>query len=116
MNGEEVQTMYWISGVLGLALIVAPFALGFSGNSTALWSSIVLGAAVAVVSAIKGLMHDTARWEYWVVGILGLAVVVAPFALGFSALHLALWSSIILGAIVAALSGYQLVRTPVEAR
>lgn len=99
--------MYWITGISGLALIVAPFVLGFSNNSSAMWSSIILGAAIAIVSFIKAGLHDTSDWEYWVAGILGLAAIVAPFVLGFSVLATALWSSIILGVIVAILSGYE---------
>lgn len=99
--------MYWITGILGLALIVAPFALGFSSNSIALWASVILGAAVVLVSGIKAVTHDTARWEYWVAGILGLAAIVAPFVLRFSAQATAMWTNIVLGALVAVLAGYQ---------
>lgn len=99
--------MYWITGVSGLALIVAPFVLRFSNNATAMWSSIILGAAILIVSLIKAGLHDTSDWEYWVAGVLGLAAVVAPFVLGFSVLTAALWSSIVLGAIVVVLSGYE---------
>jgi hypothetical protein len=100
--------MYWTTGILGLLLIVAPFLLRFSSNPTALWTSIILGAAVAVASGIKVMMHDEANWEYWLAGILGLLAVVAPFILGFSAQVLALWASIILGVAIAVLSGYQI--------
>ncbi len=45
--------MYWIIGILGLALILAPFVLGYSDNSTALCTNIVLGAAIAILAGIK---------------------------------------------------------------
>ncbi len=99
--------MYWITGILGLALIVAPFILGYNNTPVAMWSSIILGAAVVVVSIIKAIVHDTAKWEYWVVGILGLAAIVAPFVLGFRTQVRPLDASLILGAIVLVLSGYQ---------
>jgi hypothetical protein len=34
--------MYWITGIFGLALIVAPFALSYTNSPMAMWSSIVL--------------------------------------------------------------------------
>jgi hypothetical protein len=46
--------MYWLTGLLGLALVVAPFALGYSGDPTALWSSIILGTVVALVAIPAG--------------------------------------------------------------
>jgi len=108
--------MYWITGILGLALIVAPFVLGYSGDTTALWSSIILGVIVVVASGIQGLVHDVTKWEYWVAGIAGLLAVVAPFVLHFNTLTTALWASVILGAVMAILSGYEVFATQSEAK
>lgn len=99
--------MYWITGVLGLALIIAPFVMNYSNNPAALWTSIILGAIVLLVSAYKAWAKDEARWEYMVAGIAGLLAVFAPFILGFSALTTAMWTSIILGGLLAFLAGYE---------
>jgi len=98
--------MYWTIGILGLALIVAPFVLGYSGDTNALWTSIILGAVVALVAGYKALTKDVAKWEDWVAGIAGLLAVIAPFVL-FSAQTTAVWTSVILGLVVAILAGYQ---------
>lgn len=100
--------MYWVIGILGLALIVAPYVLGYSGNTNALWTSIILGVVVALAAGYKALAKDVRRWEDWVAGIAGLLAVIAPFVLGFSALTTAVWASVILGAVVAILVGYEL--------
>lgn len=100
--------MYWVISILGLALIAAPYVLGYSGSTNALWSSIIVGAVVAVVAGYKALAKDVSRWEDWVAGIAGLLAVIAPFVLGFSALTTAAWTSIVLGAVVAILAGYEL--------
>ncbi len=99
--------MYWITGILGILLIVAPFVLGYSSDMPALWSNIILGLAVLIVSAIKGLIPDTTRWEYVIAGLGGLLAIVAPFVLRFSVVALALWASIILGAVVLVLAVYE---------
>jgi bacteriorhodopsin len=104
----EVFRMFWFTGILGILLVIAPFVLGFMTNPMAMWSSIILGLLIVIVSGVKAAMHDAARWEYWVAGILGILSVVAPFVLGFSALHRALITSIVLGFIVVLLAGYQL--------
>ena len=44
--------MYWITGILGILLIIAPFALRYSSDIPALWSNLVLGIAVLIVSAL----------------------------------------------------------------
>jgi len=103
--------MYWLNMFLGLALIVAPFALGYTTNSTAFWSSIILGAVIALASGYKAYAKDTARWEGWVDVGAGIVAVLVPFVFGFSALATALWACVILGVAVVALSGYQLYTT-----
>jgi hypothetical protein len=99
--------MYWLTGILGLLLILAPFVLGYTIDSVALWSNVILGAIVVAASAIKGFFPDQTHWEYWVAGIMGILAIIAPFVLHFSTVATALWASIILGIIVAVLSGYE---------
>lgn len=97
--------MYWLTGILGLIMIVAPYVLGFSGDPGALWTNIILGVVVLLASAYKAIARDVALWEYWVAGIAGVLAVVAPFTFGFSAQAIALWTTLILGAVVAILAG-----------
>ena len=101
--------MYWLTGILGILLMLAPFVLGYASNMLALWSSIVLGAIVLVVSLIKAVIHDAGQWEYWVAGIAGLLALVAPFVLGFRTQPRPLEASLILGLVMLVVAGYQLV-------
>jgi hypothetical protein len=100
--------MYWLETVLGLALIAAPFALGYRDNPAALWSSVVIGVVVVAVSGYKGYTRTPERWEGWVNVIAGVAAVLVPFIFGFSALATALWASVLIGILIAALSGIAL--------
>ncbi len=102
--------MYWLTGLLGILLIIAPFVLSFQSDPPALWSTVILGLAVLIVSAYKAVTHDHARWEYWAAAIIGILAIIAPFVLGFSTLATALWASVILGIIVLILSAYELWR------
>lgn len=99
--------MYWLTGILGLIMVAAPFILGYSENLTALWTSIILGLLVAIVSFYKALSKDAATWEYIVAAVVGVVAVFAPFLFGFSATTTAMWTVIILGAIIAILAGYE---------
>jgi hypothetical protein len=92
--------MYWVTGILGLILAVAPYMFGYSTNPAALWTSVLVGGATIVVSIIEGAQADRQPWEYWAAVILGIIAVVAPFVLGFRAAS-ATWSSVILGVLIA---------------
>ncbi len=91
--------MFWITGILGLALGLSPFVLGFADHSLALWTSIVLGVIVVVVS-ILGLFSTAMdkRWINWVMGLTGLAVFIAPFSFGYARHAQPLWAGLFMGA------------------
>ena len=44
--------MYWIIGILGLALMATSLVTACSNNMMGLWSGFLLGAAVVIVSGI----------------------------------------------------------------
>lgn len=99
--------MYWLTGLLGLALGVAPFVLGYRYNTAAMWTSIVLGVVVVVLSAIEAMDESKQTWEYWVAGGAGLVAVIAPFVFGFSTIAWALWVTIVIGFLILLISGYE---------
>jgi hypothetical protein len=101
--------MFWITGLLGLALGVAPWILGYSNNETAMWTSVGVGAVMLLVSAYKALAQDNQKWEYGIIGLAGLAAVAAPFVLGFTALTVAMWTVIGAGVLAVLISGYEVV-------
>jgi len=103
--------MYWVTGVLGLILAVAPWIFGYSGNTIALWTSLIVGVATIVVSIIEGAEADRQQWEYWAAGILGLVAIIAPFILGFSGYTSATWSSVVMGVLIALFAGSRLFTT-----
>jgi 4-hydroxybenzoate polyprenyltransferase len=100
--------MSWLTLLLGLFLGVAPWLLGYQNNSTAMWTSVILGVVMVLVAGYKLLMKDTARWEFWVAGIVGLLAVFAPFILGFSTVATAMWTTGIIGLVVFFVALYEL--------
>lgn len=100
--------MYWITGILGVVLMAAPFMFSFTDNVAALWTSLIVGSVVAVVSFIEGTMRDKERWEYWTAVILGLAAIVAPFVFGFGNHATAMWTTVITGGLIALVAGSRL--------
>lgn len=100
--------MYWMTGILGFILMIAPFMFGYSDNAVALWASVLVGLATLVFSWIEGAQHDKETWEYWTVGVLGILAVFAPFVLGFGYLSAALWTSVVVGVLIVLFAGTKL--------
>jgi general stress protein CsbA len=104
------RNMYWVTGLIGLALLLAPFVLGYNGDNNALWASIVLGGVILVASALEGFVQDHSNWEYWLAGLAGILAIVAPFLLQFNGAEQStqMWTSIVLGVVVVLISLYEI--------
>jgi hypothetical protein len=91
--------------VLGVWLFLTPWMFGFA-NSAAGWNAWILGIAIAIV-AVAALMAF-AEWEEWLNLVLGLWVLVSPWALAFQANATAMYTHVIVGIIVAVLAAIEL--------
>ena len=98
-RGGEKNIQDWINLVCGVLLFISPWALGFSGDMVPARTAWV-GGIVIFVMAILALVQF-AEWEEWIALIAGVAMIVAPWVLGFAALHTAVWAFVVLGVIVA---------------
>src|SRR6476619_5809338 len=76
--------------VLGVWLVLSPFALGFSG--AAVWMTIVLGLFV-VLFAVEGFVIPS-YLEEWGEILLGLALVVAPWTVGYESVSATVSSTV----------------------
>lgn len=76
----------WLGLVAGIWLIIAPFgfAMDFSGNSTALWSTLAVGAVAIVGCGLSIMRLASAATCYALLGLAGVWAVVAPYALDFA--------------------------------
>ncbi len=89
--------MYLLTGVLGLILAAAPFALSYSTNEAALYTSVVVSGILIVTTILEWAAEDKDMWEYWVAGVVGVGTIAAPFVLGFSGLTNAVWTMSVIG-------------------
>ena len=100
--------MYWATGTLGFLFAISPYLFGYSDNFAALWTSLLLGGAVIVVSFVEGVARGKQQWEYVAAVLAGLAAVVSPFMFGFGNHQVATWTTIGIGVVVAFLAGIRL--------
>ncbi len=95
---EQQRWQDWMNVLLGLWLVAAPLVgIGVSSDAAAL-NSYLTGSAVAIL-AIAALIRPQ-PWEEYTNLALGLWLIVAPFALGFTDLGGPMWNQLVVGLLV----------------
>lgn len=100
--------MYWVIGILGTGFAFAPFIFNYADNIVAMWTSIVLGGAVLLVSLIERADENKGKWEYWTIVAVGLFTILAPFIFSFESNAVAMWVCAGIGLLLALLAGSKL--------
>jgi hypothetical protein len=87
----------------GVWLLVSPFLLEHPdtvAGFNAVWNDVVLGIAVALLAAVRVVAPFTSRGAGWVLVVLGVWLVLAPFVLGLTSAPPVVVNDIVVGAIV----------------
>lgn len=112
---RDSRAVKWASGIaslFGLWIAVSPFL--FENTDVALWNDLVVGLAVFLIAGYNYYrLSQGERLSEGAAGLvvlLGLWSVVAPFLFEFGSDELA-WSTLISGAVIAVLSGYNAYRS-----
>jgi predicted MFS family arabinose efflux permease len=98
MANEAKFSAHWqdvVNWLLGVGLFFSPWAFGFEAQQTAAWNAHVVGAILAVMALAAILAFQ--EWEEWVSVALGAWLVISPWALGFSAVHTAMLTHVVIG-------------------
>lgn len=96
----------WANMAIGACLVVSPSALGFADLEPAVMNAFILGSMIFGI-ALLALVQFVA-WEEWLLGILGLWSIAAPWALGFANQPSALWAHLVTGGLVVGLAAIEL--------
>lgn len=97
--------------MLGLWLIVSPWALGFTALQFATWNAVIFGLVIVLMTLAELIeFHD---WEEWTDMVIGGWLAISPWALGFTAeaggSRLAAGNFLIAGLAVLVMAGWSLV-------
>ncbi len=103
-SGTRIQDIANL--ILGALLFVSPWALGYAGNEMAARASWIGGIVVAVL-AIAALVKF-AEWEEWLNMLVGLAVIAAPYYMGFTNVMHAVSAHYVLGVLLVLSTGWEL--------
>src|ERR1700756_666904 len=90
-----------INLILGAFLFISPWLFSFAPGAES-WNAWIAGAFIAVLSIAA--LSAFAEWEEWLNLIVGLWVIISPWALKFSGSVDAMRTAVIVGAIVAILA------------
>lgn len=85
-----------VNFLLGVALFVSPFVLGFGSELTPALNAHIIGAIIAILALATMLAYRL--WEEWVNAALGVWLVIAPWVLGFSSHTTAKTAHVLIGA------------------
>jgi hypothetical protein len=89
----------WANLVLGSWLFISPWALHYAGTSAA-WNAYVMGAGIVVFALIAAYMPKA--WEEMINTLLGVWLVVSPFALGFAEATMVALHTVVVGILATA--------------
>ena len=92
----------WITFVVGLWFIAAPFALGYSGMFQATASDVIVGMLIAASSLWMAFKADAAWWCNRALMLFGICAIVGPFALGYRPTTNAMTNDVAAGILVLA--------------
>ncbi|MBI3498958.1 MAG: SPW repeat protein [Proteobacteria bacterium] len=97
----------WAGVLLGIWLCVSPWVLGFAGDDmTATQNAVLIGALLILAEMVILMAFRT--WEEWVNVILGLWLVISPWALTVAATPLVAVDFVVVGLVVLGLAFYEM--------
>jgi ABC-type uncharacterized transport system permease subunit len=98
------QMKHWqdpVNALVGVWLILSPWALGFQSDLTALANTALVG--LLLLAAALGAIFVPRPWEDWTETALGLWLAVSPWVLGFDSAA-ARVNAVVTGLVVLTLS------------
>ena len=107
----QVRTASGLNILAGLWLVLAPWALAYATVEAAMWNSVIVGLAIAIMAIVRVGMPLQYEGISWVNFLLGIWLILSPFLLGFGAVEAAMWNSVIVGLIVLALAAWSAIAT-----
>ena len=92
---EPTAGANWVNVLFGIWVIISPFMLQFARLPAAMWNNVIVGIVIALLALIRTSLPRQSGWS-WANVILGIWMIISPFALGVMTTAI-LWNNIILG-------------------
>jgi len=99
------QLKHWqdlVNVLLGVWVALSSWVLGFQDMTVVMANAVAVG--VLLIAFALGAIFVPRAWEEWTEGVLGLWLVVSPWALGFSTYSQATLNAVVAGIVIMALA------------
>lgn len=105
---KTAKSLSWLVAVAGLWEIVSPYILAYSTTTVAMWNAYIAGVVLIILAVWAALSEQTRldRNLEWINAVVGVWLILSPFALNYSAVVAALWNNIIVGVVVIVLAAW----------
>lgn len=108
---ERTRVPMWLNLLAGIWVLISPFVLGFAGVGSALWNNVIIGIVVGLLAASR-LWWGQDAWASWVNLVLGIWLIISPYALAFSGIAMAPGNNILFGIIIGVLALWAVYAVP----
>lgn len=110
-HSGQVATASGLDILAGIWLIISPFFLAYNSAGRATSNDVILGIIIAIIAAVRFFGAYEQAWLSWINVLLGIWVLISPWALGYSNVAAPLWNNVILGIIVIILAAWSALAT-----
>ena len=111
----QVATASGLDVLAGIWLLISPFVLHFIVHN-ATTNNVILGIIVGVLALIRFLGTDDLPVLSWINVILGIWVLISPWALGFASARVPMTNNVITGIVVIVLAAWSALATQSDRR
>lgn len=91
------QTLSTINFLFGIWLIISPYILTYA-TVQAKWEQTIAGIVVAILAIVR-FFAPRMQWASWINFLIGIWMIIAPFATGYSG-GVATWNEVIFGILL----------------
>ncbi|HET9721885.1 MAG TPA: SPW repeat protein [Candidatus Saccharimonadales bacterium] len=98
---EDVRAVAGVNFILGIWLIISPWIFSYTSGAVQ-WDQFGFGIAVVVLSVIRYAVPRSS-WASWLNALIGIWMIIAPFALSANR-AVAYWNEVIIGIVIAILA------------
>jgi hypothetical protein len=105
---RTAKTLSWLVALVGLWVIISPFALGTTHTTKVLWNEIVVGGLLLILGASAGLATSRriVTGINWLNVALGIWLIISPYVLSYSSVSTTTFNDIYSGAVALVLAGW----------
>lgn len=96
----------WADLLLGLAVLLSPWLLGFAETAAPMWNAVIVGTTIIILSAFA--IAHLEPWEEWLNIGLGLWLIVSSWMLDYGAAPKAIASHVGFGLLITLLAASEL--------